>query len=186
MQTPATKTRMQMTLQEDLDRTLRVIKDHPKPGIAFRDIQPLLLDEDLRDRTMEDLARQIQSRMNGVDVIVGLEARGFIFGAILAGWLRRGFVMVRKPNKLPGECIEYSYAKEYGTDTLVIQKDAIKPGQRVVIVDDILATGGTAEAAARLVEKAGGVVLGYAFVAEILSLHGRKRIGDDVVSASTF
>lgn len=179
-------THAKSTLQEDLDRTLRVVKDYPKPGITFRDIQPLLLDEDLRDRTLEDLARQIMTRFNDVELIVGLEARGFIFGAMLAGWLKRGFVMARKPNKLPGECIEYSYAKEYGVDRLVVQRDAILPGQRVVVVDDVLATGGTAEAAGKLVLKAGGVLLGYAFVTEILSLQGRKRIGDDVVSASTF
>ena len=159
---------------EDLKRLIREVPGFPKPGILFYDITTLLKNgagfrrviDAFRDRYLEV----------PVDVVVGIEARGFIFAPTLAYALGTGFVPVRKPKKLPAECERIEYALEYGTDVLEMHKDAIAPGQKVLIVDDVLATGGTAAAVARLVEQTGGVVAGLGFVIELDFLHGRDKL----------
>lgn len=166
---------------DELRRLVREIPDFPKPGILFYDITTLLKDaRGLRlavDRMSEALANQ------PVDVVVGVEARGFIFAPPLAYRLNAGFVPVRKPKKLPSEVERISYDLEYGSDTLEIHRDAIQPGQRVVIADDLLATGGTAAAAAALVEKLGGEVVGLTFLVELTFLGGRERLARYPVSS---
>jgi adenine phosphoribosyltransferase len=162
------------TVMDELRRLIREIPDFPKPGILFYDITTLLKDSrGLRlavNRMSEALANQ------PVDVVIGVEARGFIFAPPLAYQLGAGFVPVRKPKKLPGEVERISYDLEYGSDTLEIHRDAIQPGQRVVIADDLLATGGTAAATAALVEKLGGEVVGLTFLVELTFLGGREKL----------
>ncbi len=152
------------------------VKDFPKPGILFRDITPLMADGKAYRYVIDKIieyAKELE-----VDVIVGPEARGFIVGCPVATSLEIGFIPVRKPNKLPREVISVSYDLEYGQDTLTIHKGDIKPGSKVLIVDDLLATGGTMEASIKLVEQAGGCVVGLAFIVELLDLKGRERIGE--------
>jgi adenine phosphoribosyltransferase len=162
------------TAMDELRRLIREIPDFPKPGILFYDITTLLKDSrGLKlavNRMSEALANQ------PVDVVIGVEARGFIFAPPLAYQLGAGFVPVRKPKKLPGEVERISYDLEYGSDTLEIHRDAIQPGQRVVIADDLLATGGTAAATAALVEKLGGEVVGLTFLVELTFLGGREKL----------
>ena len=158
----------------DLKALVRSIPDFPKEGILFRDITPLIGDSDGFEALINEMAQPLFDR--DVDLIVGPEARGFIFGAALASTLHAGFVPARKPGKLPYETLSYEYGLEYGTDKLQIHTDAIKPGQRVAIVDDLLATGGTALACARLVEQAGGVVAGFVFAIELTDLPGRETL----------
>ncbi|MCS7080014.1 MAG: adenine phosphoribosyltransferase [Chloracidobacterium sp.] len=170
---------------DELRRLIREIPDFPKPGILFYDITTLLKDsQGLRlavNRMSEALAGQ------PIDVVIGVEARGFIFAPPLAYQLGAGFVPVRKPRKLPGEVERISYDLEYGSDTLEIHRDAIQPGQRVVIADDLLATGGTAAAAAALVEKLGGEVVGLTFLVELTFLGGRKKLARyPVISLLTY
>ena len=165
----------------DLKALVRSIPDFPKEGILFRDITPLIGDADGFEALIQQMADVL--READVDVVVGPEARGFIFGAALAHALHAGFVPARKPGKLPYDTISYEYALEYGTDRLEIHADAIRPGQRVAIVDDLLATGGTALACARLVEKAGGTVVGFAFAIELTDLPGRAALADYPVHA---
>lgn len=160
----------------DLKALVRSIPDFPKEGILFRDITPLIGNADGFEELVEQMAKPL--REQDIDLIVGPEARGFIFGAALAHALHAGFVPARKPGKLPYETISHEYALEYGTDELQIHADAIKPGQRVAIVDDLLATGGTALACAKLVEQAGGVVAGMAFAIELCDLPGRQTLKD--------
>ncbi len=159
---------------DELRRLIREIPDFPKPGILFYDITTLLKDSrGLKlavNRMSEALANQ------PIDVVIGVEARGFIFAPPLAYQLGAGFVPVRKPKKLPGEVERISYDLEYGSDTLEIHRDAIQPGQRVVIADDLLATGGTAAATAALVEKLGGEVVGLTFLVELTFLGGREKL----------
>ncbi len=159
---------------DELRRLIREIPDFPKPGILFYDITTLLKDSrGLKlavNRMSEALANQ------PVDVVIGVEARGFIFAPPLAYQLGAGFVPVRKPKKLPGEVERISYDLEYGSDTLEIHRDAIQPGQRVVIADDLLATGGTAAATAALVEKLGGEIVGLTFLVELTFLGGREKL----------
>jgi adenine phosphoribosyltransferase len=160
---------------------IREIPDFPKPGILFYDITTLLKDKAGLRETIDHLKSHYAGL--GVDVVLGIEARGFIFAPALAYALGAGFVPVRKPMKLPADCERVSYALEYGTDTLEVHRDAITPGCRVLIVDDLLATGGTAKAAAQLVEQLGGAVVGAAFVIELTFLGGRARLnGYDVFS----
>ena len=166
-------------------RLIRDIEDFPKAGIVFKDIAPVIQDgvafREVVDR-MLDYARD-----KSVDVIVGIESRGFIFGAPLALALGVGFVPVRKLGKLPGETLRAEYALEYGTNTVEIQKDAIRPGQRALIVDDLLATGGTSAAAAELVETLGGEVAGMVFMVELGFLNGRETLqGYDLHSLIEF
>ena len=160
----------------DLKSLVRDIPDFPKEGILFRDITPLIGNADGFEELVETMAKPL--REQDIDLIVGPEARGFIFGAALANALHAGFVPARKPGKLPYQTISYAYGLEYGTDELQIHVDAIRPGSRVVIVDDLLATGGTALACAKLVEKAGGTVVGCVFAIELTDLNGRKMLAD--------
>lgn len=165
----------------DLKSKIRVIPDFPEPGISFKDITTLLQDGTaLREavRMMADAFRD-----DRVDVVVGVESRGFIFGSPIAYELGVGFVIVRKPGKLPSDTYRVEYALEYGTDALEMHKDAIKPGQRVLIVDDLLATGGTIAAAADLVRRAGGEIVGYSFLIELAYLNGRERLKGERIHA---
>ena len=163
----------------ELKKLIREVPDFPKPGINFYDITTLLKERDGLRRVV-DLLREHYQAAN-VDVVLGIEARGFIFAPVLAYALHAGFVPVRKPKKLPAPCERVEYQLEYGTDMLEIHKDAIDPGQSVLIVDDVLATGGTAAAVARLVEKLQGKVAGLGFVLELSFLKGRDRLnGYDV------
>lgn len=158
----------------DFKSLVRDIPDFPKKGILFRDITPLIGNADAFEALVETMAKPLREK--DIDMIVGPEARGFIFGVALANALHAGFVPARKPGKLPYETIGYRYGLEYGTDELQIHVDAIRPGDRVVIVDDLLATGGTALACAKLVEKAGGVVEGFVFAIELCDLNGREKL----------
>ena len=159
---------------EHLKKLIREIPDFPKPGILFYDITTLLKEREGLKGVIDGLKERYRSA--GVDVVIGIEARGFIFAPALAYALSAGFVPVRKPKKLPGECARVTYALEYGTDTLEIHKDAIGNGARVLVVDDLLATGGTARATAQLVEEVGGTVVGMGFVVELTFLKGRERL----------
>ena len=166
---------------DDLKRMIREVPDFPKKGILFYDITTLLKDKSGFKKVIDALTDQI--RPLKPDSILGIEARGFIFAPALAYNLGAGFVPVRKPKKLPAETERISYELEYGMDTLEMHKDAIKPDMRVVIADDLLATGGTALASVRLVEKLGGKVAAVSFVIELEALKGRDRLnGYDVVS----
>lgn len=166
---------------DDLKKLIREVPDFPKPGILFYDITTLLRDPDGLRGAIDALCRHYERAK--VDVVLGIEARGFIFAPALAYALHAGFVPVRKPKKLPSECLRVSYDLEYGTDSLEMHKDAIAPGNRVLIVDDLLATGGTAAAVARLVEQAGGTVAGLGFVVELTFLNGRSKLaGREVFS----
>ena len=165
----------------DLKRLIREVPDFPKPGILFYDITTLLQDPE----GFAALTEQLVSHCGAFrpDTVVGIEARGFIFGPLLAARLGTGFVPVRKPGKLPAETDEITYDLEYGQDTLQIHRDAIRPDQRVLVVDDLLATGGTAAATCRLVENCGGKVAGLVFVVELTFLEGRKKLAAyDIVS----
>lgn len=159
-----------MTPIQDL---IRDVPDFPKKGIIFKDITPLLADPQGLTQTIEGLIEPFRNA--GVEIICGTESRGFIFGTAAAVMLGVGFVPIRKRGKLPCKTLRAEYSLEYGTDSLEIHADAIKPGQRVLMIDDLLATGGTMEAACELVEKLGGQVVGVAFVLELCFLNGRKR-----------
>ena len=164
---------------------IRDIPDFPKPGILFKDITPVLSDPEALTELIDVQAAQAQGF--GAEIIVGIESRGFLFGVPIAYKLGLGFTPVRKVGKLPHKTIQQEYALEYGTNTVEIHVDSIQPGQRVVIVDDLLATGGTAEAAAALVEKLGGVVAGYIFLIELSFLNGRDRLkGRSIASLVTY
>lgn len=158
----------------NLEKKIRNIQDFPKPGIGFKDITTLLEDGEAFKYTIKKIADNIKDL--GVDVIVGPEARGFIFGTPVAYELGIGFVPIRKPGKLPGDVASYEYSLEYGTDSLEIHRDAIKPGDRVAIVDDLLATGGTIAAATKLVENLGGEVVALEFLIELDFLNGRSKL----------
>jgi adenine phosphoribosyltransferase (EC 2.4.2.7) len=173
-----------MTL-EDVKSLIREIPDFPREGIGFKDITPVLKDKEAFLFSIDMLADAIKDR--DVDLIAGPEARGFLFGAPLAYKVGVGFVPVRKPGKLPAETINYEYELEYGMDSLEIHKDAIEKGQRVIIVDDLLATGGTIFAAAKLIEELGGIVDSILFLTELTFLNGRKKLeGYDVISLIKF
>lgn len=161
---------------DHLKALIRDVPDFPIPGILFRDVTPLLRDPRGLTEVVEHLAAEFRGA--GVELVVGIESRGFIFGAPLAMALGAGFVPVRKPGRLPHEKIRREYALEYGTNTLELHADAVEPGQRVLVVDDLLATGGTARASAHLVEELGGVVAGVAFVVELSFLGGREVLSD--------
>jgi adenine phosphoribosyltransferase len=166
---------------DQLKSLIREVPDFPKPGINFYDITTLLKHPEGLRRTVDALSDQF--RGDEIDTVVGIEARGFIFAPALAYHLGAGFVPVRKPKKLPAECASISYELEYGQDTLEIHRDAVGEGHRVLIADDLLATGGTAKAVVDLVEGLGGRVVGLAFVIELEFLPGRKKLaGYDVRS----
>ena len=165
----------------DLKSKIRVIEDFPKEGISFKDITTLVGDGEGLKESIDEMAAYLKEKK--VDVIVGPEARGFIFGVPVAYALGVGFVPVRKKGKLPAETVSIEYDLEYGTDILEIHKDAIKKGQSVAIIDDLLATGGTIEAVTRLVESAGGEVVSLNFLIELTGLNGRDKLkGYDVKS----
>ena len=161
---------------EDLKRWIRDIPDFPKPGILFRDITPLLADGRVFRQAIDLIAERFRNRK--IDVVVGVEARGFIMGAALAYALRAGNILIRKSGKLPYKTHRTTYALEYGTDTLEIHQDAFKPGQRVLIADDLLATGGTVSAAVDLVKQLGGEIVELAFLIELTALKGREKLKD--------
>jgi len=158
----------------DLMRYIRVVPNWPKQGISFKDITPLLRDARAFRSTIFGLTQPFRSKR--VDVVVGIDARGFLLAGAVAQQLRCGVALVRKGGKLPWKTVKKSYALEYGAATLEMHRDAVKRGERVLVVDDILATGGTASAACRLVEKVGGKVVGCAFVIELEFLRGRDRL----------
>ena len=158
----------------DLKKYIRSIRDFPIKGIMFRDITTLLKDPEAVNETLKQLLSSIHTKK--VDKVVGIESRGFIFGAMLANELKAGFVPVRKPGKLPAEKESQTYQLEYGLDKIEIHKDAISKGDKVLIHDDLLATGGTAEAACKLVEKLGGDVVQISFIVELSFLNGREKL----------
>jgi adenine phosphoribosyltransferase len=158
----------------NIRRAIRDIPNFPKPGIVFKDITPLLANGPLFTKTIDCFAERYQ--VQKIDTVLGIESRGFIIGAALAYRLSAGFNVVRKPGKLPYETYKASYELEYGTDALEIHIDAIKPGARVIIADDLIATGGTAAATAELVTKLGGTVVECAFVIELSFLKGRQKL----------
>ena len=161
-------------LADSLKSRIRHVPDFPKPGILFYDVTTLLKDSDGFQLAVNEMAApHISAR---VDVVVGIESRGFIFGAAVADRLRTGFAPVRKPGKLPSTTRRASYALEYGTDSLEIHDDAVMKGQRVLVVDDLLATGGTAAATVGLIEGLGGEVVGLQFLIELVGLNGRDRL----------
>jgi len=166
---------------DELKKYIREVPDFPKPGINFYDITTLLKDAEGLEMTIDAMTEQCRGML--VDTVVGIESRGFIFGTPLAYQLGTGFIPVRKPKKLPHETASVSYELEYGTDSLEIHKDAVGQGHRVLIVDDLLATGGTARAVVNLVEGLGGKVAGVHFVIELGFLNGRSKFeGYDVKS----
>jgi len=166
---------------EDLKKLIREVPNYPKPGILFYDLTTLLKDKQGFHSLIDRLCDHFIDHT--IDIVAGVEARGFIFGPALAYRLGAGFVPVRKPKKLPAKTVSVSYALEYGTDTVEIHEDAIKPGQRVILCDDLLATGGTAAATVKLIQKLGGTIDGTAFAVELTFLNGRAKLpGLDVFS----
>ena len=172
-------------IREKVEDYVRTIPDFPKEGIMFRDITTVLSDADglkLAIDKMEELLADCD-----FDIIAGAESRGFIFGAALAYNMHKPFVLIRKKGKLPGKTVEKTYDLEYGTATIEIHEDAIEPGQKVVIVDDLIATGGTVEAAAELIEDLGGIVAKMVFLMELRGLNGRERLSKyDVASVISY
>ena len=165
----------------DLREKVRVIEDFPKEGISFKDITTLISDGEALKEAVDKMAEFFKDK--NIDLVVGPEARGFIFGVPVAYALGAGFVPVRKPGKLPADTVKVEYDLEYGSDILEIHKDAIKPGLRVAIVDDLLATGGTIAAVTKLVEQVVGEVVGLSFAIELEELKGREKLKDyDVMS----
>lgn len=160
---------------EDLKGVIREVPDFPKEGILFYDITTLLKNGPAMAKVVDALSARYGGR--GIDAVVAIEARGYIFGPALAYRLGVGFIPVRKPGKLPAKTLQETYALEYGADTIEMHEDAVEKGQRILIVDDLLATGGTAAAACRLVEKAGGQVVECCFLIELSFLKGREKLG---------
>jgi adenine phosphoribosyltransferase len=164
---------------DDLKAKIRNVPDFPKAGILFYDITTLLQEPAGLRSAIDSMSMPYTS--SRIDVVVGVESRGFIFGAAVADRIGAGFIPVRKPGKLPSKTVRQTYALEYGTDSLEMHQDAVSRGQRVLIVDDLLATGGTARATADLVEGLGGEVQAFAFLIELVALNGRAKLGDHVV-----
>ena len=174
-----------MSHEFDLKKHIRTIPDFPKPGIRFRDITPLLAEPDAFRAAISQIAERYRDR--GITAIVAAEARGFIFAAPLALEMNAGFIPVRKPGKLPFDTHSFHYELEYGTDSLEMHTDAVTPGDTVLLVDDLLATGGTMEACIRMTEKAGAKIAGLAFVIELDGLNGRQKLAPyDVFSLLTY
>ncbi|WP_270584603.1 adenine phosphoribosyltransferase [Bacillus smithii] len=165
----------------DLKKYIAVVPDWPQPGVQFKDITPLMDNGEAFKVATDQIVAYAEKKK--VDIVVGPEARGFIVGCPVAYALGVGFAPVRKEGKLPRETVKVEYGLEYGKDVLTIHKDAIKPGQRVLIIDDLLATGGTIEATIKLVEQLGGIVVGIAFLIELAYLEGRKKLdGYDILA----
>jgi adenine phosphoribosyltransferase len=169
------------SLAHDLRQRIRDVPDFPKKGIVFKDITPVLADPALFRRVVDAMAEHWRPRQ--VTHVVGIESRGFIFAAPLAYAMGAGLCIARKPGKLPWEAIREAYALEYGEAELELHVDAVGPGDRVLVVDDLLATGGTADAVARLVRRQGASLVGFAFVVELAFLNGLRRLGTDPVQA---
>jgi len=167
---------------DDLKALIRTIPDFPKPGIMFRDITTLLLDAHGLAQCVERMAA---ATTGSIDLVAGIEARGFLFAAALAVPLKAGVLLIRKDGKLPGATIAEDYALEYGTDRLAMHVDACAPGARVLIVDDLLATGGTALAAARLIKRAGGEIVGARFVIDLPNLGGSKALSEAAIDVAS-
>ncbi|UYY59877.1 adenine phosphoribosyltransferase [Sphingomonas sp. S2-65] len=170
------------TENDDIRARIRTIPDFPKPGIQFRDITTLLLDAEGLKLTIDRMAAQVQGP---IDLVAGIEARGFLFGAALAVKLGTGVLLIRKDGKLPGATIAEDYALEYGTDRIAIHADACTPGARVLLVDDLIATGGTARAAVRLLRKAGAEVAQAAFVIDLPELGGAEALRGDGLAVTS-
>jgi adenine phosphoribosyltransferase len=169
----------------DLKQFIAIVPDYPKPGITFKDITPLMNNGDAYKYATDQIVAYAKDKQ--IDLIVGPEARGFIIGCPVSYALGIGFAPVRKEGKLPRETVKISYGLEYGSDVLTIHKDAIQPGQRVLITDDLLATGGTIDATIQLVEQLGGVVAGIAFLVELTYLEGRKKLdGYDIMTLMNY
>jgi len=164
-----------------LTQLIRDVKDFPKEGIIFKDITTLLKNPEALPAVVDQLYNFAKDLK--VDKVAGIESRGFIFGLALATRLNAGFIPIRKPNKLPAETITQSYDLEYGTDTIEMHKDAIKKGEKILIHDDLLATGGTAEASVKLIEKAGGEVVQLSFLIELLFLDGREKLSNKHIAS---
>ena len=159
---------------EDLRALIREVPDFPRPGILFYDITTLLKDPKAFSAVADELTTYYRGR--GISKVVGIESRGFIYGGVLAQRLNAGFVPIRKPGKLPADCFEVKYTLEYGANSLAVHRDAIAMGERVLIVDDLLATGGTAAATVSLVRQLGGEIVGLDFLVELTGLNGRKKL----------
>lgn len=162
--------------RKSVDDLIRDIPDYPRPGILFKDLTPVLAAPEVLSQSVQAIVEPYRNA--GIDRVVGIEARGFLFGAPAALELGAGFVPVRKPGKLPYDTVSVSYTLEYGQGSLEMHSDGLQAGQRVLIVDDLLATGGTADAAGTLVREAGAEVVGFSFLVELAFLDGRKRLGD--------
>jgi len=169
---------------DDLKLKIRTIPNFPIPGIQFRDITTLLADPDAFNDVIERFANHYQDEQ--IDLVVGIEARGFIIGAPLALRLGKGFIPIRKEGKLPGPTHGLDYELEYGSDRVEVHQDAIPVGSRVLMVDDLLATGGTMGVSSRLIEQVGGIIVGYAFLIELVDLKGRKHLDKPIFSLVTF
>ena len=169
---------------DDLKLKIRTIPNFPIPGIQFRDITTLLADPDAFNDVIERFANHYQDEQ--IDLVVGIEARGFIIGAPLALRLGKGFIPIRKEGKLPGPTHGLDYVLEYGSDRLEVHQDAIPVGSRVLMVDDLLATGGTMGVSSRLIEQVGGIIVGYAYLIELVDLKGRKHLDKPIFSLVTF
>ena len=167
-----------------LKQKIRTIPNFPAPGIQFRDITTLLSDPEAFNYVIERFVEHYQDEE--IDLVAGVEARGFIIGAPLALRLGKGFIPIRKAGKLPGPTHGVAYDLEYGTDRVEVHQDAIPAGSKILIVDDLLATGGTIEGSSRLIVQAGGVIVGYAFVIELIDLNGRKRLNHPIFSLVNF
>ena len=167
-----------------LKQKIRTIPDFPEPGILFRDITTLLSDAEALNETIERFAEHYKNEK--IDVVAGVESRGFIIGTPLAIRMGLGFIPIRKAGKLPGPTNGVDYDLEYGKDRVEVHQDAIPEGSRVLLVDDLIATGGTIEGSAKLVKKVGGVIVGYAFVIELTDLKGRERLQEPVFSLIEF
>jgi adenine phosphoribosyltransferase len=169
------------SISDMLRRTIRDVPDFPKKGIVFKDITPVLGEAAAYRRVVDELLARWKPRK--IDQVVGIESRGFIFAAPLAYALGAGLSIARKPGKLPWETIRETYELEYGQDGLELHIDAVGPGERVLVVDDLLATGGTAEAVGKLVARQGAELVGYSFVVELSFLHGARRLGPQLVDS---
>jgi len=159
--------------------SIRDVSDFPEPGVVFKDITPLLMNPELLELAIDSLADPVRNLK--IDRVLGIESRGFIFGAPLAMRLGAGFVLARKAGKLPWKTRRVEYALEYGTDVIEVHTDSIEAGHRVLVVDDLLATGGTAQAAAQLVSDAGAELVGFSFLIELAFLNGREKLPDSTI-----